>query len=62
MIKELLNRLTNRKDELKELDQTIIGDGKAEILGPGTYEDYEKEQESEQSWLEWTRKRLKIDR
>lgn len=40
----------------------IQGNGKAEFLGVGTYEEYEKESEVEQSWSKWLKNTLKIDR
>lgn len=54
-ILELLGRKT------KELIETSeeLGDGRAEILGEGTYSDYENDQKEEQTWLEWAKEQLK---
>lgn len=54
---ELLRIRRNKENEADNKD-IILGDGKAEILGAGTYEEYEQEQEEEQSWLEWAKLQL----
>lgn len=55
-ISELFKRVTKSSEYQQEL-----GDGKAEFLGAGTYEDYEKEDETELSWREYIKQTLKID-
>lgn len=60
MIKLIRNLLKNEKT--KNSNDIILGDGNAEFLGVGTFEEYEKEQETEQTWREYIAKTLKIDR
>lgn len=54
-ILELLKRKTKEMTETSE----SLGDGKAEFLGVGTFEEYENEQKEQQTWLEWAGKQLK---
>lgn len=58
---KLLELLKKKTKEITETSEEL-GDGKAEFLGEGTYEDYEKEQEDEKTWLEWAREKLRTPR
>lgn len=54
---KLLKLLKGKNNEASTKD-SIIGDGRAEFLGDGTYAEYESEQETEQNWLEWAKSQL----
>lgn len=58
MIFNIFKKSARNKNENADL----IGDGKAEFLGAGTYEDYENELEYNKSWRKYVADTLKIDR
>ena len=58
ILTRLLQKLKNKDSETIE----TLGNGKAELLSAGTYEEYENEQETAQTWRNYLAVRLKIDR
>lgn len=56
-ISEILKRLSN-KESGAETKDIILGDGGAEILGEGTYSDYENEREEVKTWRDYVKERL----
>lgn len=46
---------TNKEEETS----AELGNGNAEFLGVGTYEEYAKEEETEQAWSAWIRNTLR---
>jgi hypothetical protein len=58
----ILTKLLERLTRNNAISENELGNGKAEFLGSGTYEEYENEQETAQTWLQYVAQRLKIDR
>jgi predicted oxidoreductase len=59
IFQRLLKKLANSKAISNDIE---LGNGKAELLSAGTYEEYQNEQETAQTWLQYVAERLKIDR
>lgn len=56
-ISEILKSFRN-KESRAETKAIILGDGGAEILGEGTYSDYENEREEVKTWRDYLKERF----